>query len=174
MRFHVPQYIEVENKLFGPLTLKQFIYIAGGVGGSVALWFLVPYRLVAIVLIVPVALLAGALAFYKVNEKPFIEVLEAAFYYATGSKLFIWDRRRKKPSKKALEEAEKKEVRAGVPRLGGAGKLKSMTWNLDVGDGNGTEEREMLEKEEQRGLTNEQANEPQAAPAAEKTGPSDS
>ena len=32
MRFQVPQFIEIEDKIFGPLTIKQFIYIAGGAG----------------------------------------------------------------------------------------------------------------------------------------------
>ena len=32
MRFQVPQFIEVEDKIFGPLTLKQFIYVFGGGG----------------------------------------------------------------------------------------------------------------------------------------------
>ena len=32
MRFQVPQFIEIESKIFGPLTFKQFIYLAGGGG----------------------------------------------------------------------------------------------------------------------------------------------
>ena len=32
MEYQVPQFIEVEDKIFGPFTLKQFIYVAGGVG----------------------------------------------------------------------------------------------------------------------------------------------
>jgi hypothetical protein len=31
-QFHVPQFIEVEDKIFGPLTLKQFLYVIGGAG----------------------------------------------------------------------------------------------------------------------------------------------
>jgi len=26
MQFQVPQFIEIEDKIFGPLTLKQFLY----------------------------------------------------------------------------------------------------------------------------------------------------
>jgi hypothetical protein len=29
MQFRVPQFIDIEDKLFGPLTFKQFIYLAG-------------------------------------------------------------------------------------------------------------------------------------------------
>ena len=35
MRFEVPQFVDIEDKIFGPLTFKQFIYIAGGAGVSV-------------------------------------------------------------------------------------------------------------------------------------------
>ncbi|TSC61742.1 MAG: SsrA-binding protein, partial [Parcubacteria group bacterium Athens0416_74] len=32
MQFQVPQFIEVEDKIVGPLTFKQFVFIAGGLG----------------------------------------------------------------------------------------------------------------------------------------------
>ncbi len=32
MRFEVPQFIDVEDKIFGPFTFKQFLYLAGGAG----------------------------------------------------------------------------------------------------------------------------------------------
>ncbi|TSC80302.1 MAG: hypothetical protein G01um101429_152 [Parcubacteria group bacterium Gr01-1014_29] len=31
-QFQVPQFIEVEDKIFGPLTTKQFFYLLGGGG----------------------------------------------------------------------------------------------------------------------------------------------
>src|SRR3989344_2665997 len=34
MEYQVPQFIEVEDKIIGPLTLKQFIYLAGEAGFS--------------------------------------------------------------------------------------------------------------------------------------------
>ena len=49
--------------------------------------------LFAVLLIIPAAGFSLALAFYKINNKPFIEVVEAAFRYTTGSKLFIWKKR---------------------------------------------------------------------------------
>ena len=42
MRFQVPQFIEVEDKIFGPLTLKQFIYLAGAGGLVFVLWRVLP------------------------------------------------------------------------------------------------------------------------------------
>src|SRR5258706_8753163 len=95
MRFQVPQFIEVEDKIFGPFTFKQFIYIAGGIGLCVLLFTFLP-KFMAILIALPVAALAGALAFYKVNDKPFINVVEAFFNYTLTNKLYIWKKEDKK------------------------------------------------------------------------------
>src|SRR3990167_3411241 len=89
MEYQVPQFIEVEDKIVGPLTLKQFIYIAGAVGLCVVFFAYLPI-IFAFILAAPVVGLAVALAFYKVNGKSFIEILEAGFNYYIGAKLFLW------------------------------------------------------------------------------------
>jgi len=133
MRFQVPQFIEVEDKIIGPLTLKQFIYLAGGAGISFILWQALPLPL-AVLFIAPIAGLSLALAFYKVNERPFIRVLESGFRYVASNKLYLW---RKKPSVgkaregKAAAGKEKKTPEIFVPRLSES-KLKDIAWELDV------------------------------------------
>ena len=42
MQFHIPQYIDIEDKLFGPLTLKQAVYVAGGLGGAYLAYRIIP------------------------------------------------------------------------------------------------------------------------------------
>src|SRR3989304_1999884 len=86
MRFSVPQFIEIEDKIFGPFTFKQFLYLAGGAGLIFLIYnFITPFFF-ALLFILPVGALSLALAFYKVNDKPFIFVLEAAFRYLTKMK----------------------------------------------------------------------------------------
>ncbi len=89
MRFEVPQFIEIEDKIFGPLTWRQFLYIGGGVGMGVVL-FLTTSFLIFLIIGLPLALLAGALAFYPVNNRPFSFFLEAIINYLKGTKLYIW------------------------------------------------------------------------------------
>ena len=72
MRFQVPQFIEIESKIFGPLTFKQFIYLAGGAGIIFLIYITLPF-FIAVMLIVPVGAFAIALSFYKVNNRPFIK-----------------------------------------------------------------------------------------------------
>ncbi len=89
MRFQVPQFIEMEDKIFGPLTFKQFVYVAGGGGIVVLLFFFLPTFL-AILVSIPVGGFAVALAFYEVNKRPFIVIAESAFKHFFKKKLYVW------------------------------------------------------------------------------------
>ena len=89
MRFEVPQFIEIEDKIFGPLTWRQFLYLGGGLGMAVVIFLTLPFILFAIFGI-PLALLAGALSFYPINNRPFSFFLEAIINYMTGDRLYLW------------------------------------------------------------------------------------
>jgi PrgI family protein len=89
MRFEVPQFIEIEDKIFGPLTWRQFLYLGGGLGASIVIFLLLPF-VFFLFLGLPIALLAGALAFYPVNNRPFSYFLEAVINYFTGQRLYLW------------------------------------------------------------------------------------
>lgn len=133
MQYQVPQFIEIEDKIFGPLTLKQFLYLAGGGGACLALFTLLPLWL-AIPLMLPIAGFAAALAFYQVNGRPFIHSVEHAFSYFFGSKLYLWKQR----EPKAPEAAKKEAFTPGsamlpVPALSQS-KLKDLAWSLNIKD----------------------------------------
>jgi hypothetical protein len=91
MRFEVPQFIEVEDKIVGPLTWKQFVYLAGGAGLLIIFYFTFPFFIFAIVGL-PLGALAGFLAFHKVNNRPFSIFLESFINYTTQNKLYLWER----------------------------------------------------------------------------------
>ena len=92
MRFEVPQFIEVEDKIIGPFTWRQFIYLAGGGGAAAILFFTLPFFLFALIG-VPIMILAGFLAFHRVNNRPFSNFLESGFNYFTKNKLYLWRKR---------------------------------------------------------------------------------
>lgn len=91
MRFEVPQFIDVEPKVVGPLTWKQFIYVAGGVGFLFILYLTMPF-FIFIVFGIPVAIFAGSLAFHKVHNRPFSVFVEALVQYLLKNKLYLWRR----------------------------------------------------------------------------------
>lgn len=129
MEYQVPQFIEVEDKIFGPLTIKQFIYLAGG-GGLIAIIVLTLPLVFAIVLGIPVAVLAGALAFYKINGKPFIEILEAGFMYLLGGRLYLWKKEKNEVVPDVAPQAPAPLIKAPLSRR----KLEDLAWSLDVRD----------------------------------------
>jgi len=129
MRFQVPQFIEIEDKVFGPLTFKQFLYLAGGAGLSFILYVFLPL-LIAIPLILGVAGFSAALAFYKTDNKPFIVLVGSWFRFVLGSKLYVWKKEAKKP-KMADTKKEEEPESLYVPKLSDS-KLKDLSWSLDV------------------------------------------
>ena len=131
MKFHVPQFVDIEDKVFGPLTIKQFIYLAGGGGMSFAFFNYLP-GFISFILIPLMLALVFVLAFYKPNNRPFILAVEAGFNYFKNNKLYVWQKRQKKIKKK---EGEKKELdpfdQMNVPKLSDS-KLSDLSWSLDI------------------------------------------
>jgi hypothetical protein len=80
MRFEVPQFIEVEDKI---------VYIAGGAGILIALYLYLPFILF-VLFGIPIGALAGFLAFHRVNNRPFSIFLESAVNYFRKSRLYLW------------------------------------------------------------------------------------
>lgn len=132
MQFKVPQFIEVEDKLFGPFTFREFIYLAGGAGMSFVLFKTLPF-LIAIIFIIPVVILSLLLVFYKINEKPFVYYLQAGLSYLVSSKLYIWKQRKVKIKK---EETPHNEIQmtSMIPMTSSSDKIKDVSWSLDIQD----------------------------------------
>jgi hypothetical protein len=131
MRFQVPQFIEIEDKIFGPLTIKQFIYIAGGAGLSFILFRFLPLP-IAILLIVVVLGLSLSLAFYQINNKPLIYIMQSAFGYLFSNKLYLWKKKDKSPEKTKESLISKlNQSPIYVPKLSQS-KLHDLTWSLDI------------------------------------------
>lgn len=139
MQFQVPQFLEIEDKIFGPFTFKEFVYLAGGAGSCFIL-----YKLLGILLgIIPIILVAAfslALTFYRPNDKPFINMVESSIKYLAQSKLYIWKRRiiKKSPYEFINESTEnnpsqtRDKIEKSI-RMGG-NRLKDLAWSLDVLD----------------------------------------
>lgn len=129
MQFQVPQFIEVEDTIFGPLTFKQFIYVAGGVGIALIAWRMLPFLLAFPIMGAAVAL-GAALAFVKFNDRPLVSVFEHAFYFLINARLYLWDNTRKPKSK--TPELPISPVKAmGIPKLSES-KLHELAWSLDI------------------------------------------
>lgn len=131
MEYQVPQFIEVEDKIFGPLSWKQFLYLAGGAGLCAIL--ILYLHVIGFILAFFVAAFSAALAFYKVNNKNFVEILEAGFNYYIGGRLYLW---RKDDAPKPVQSAPVPET-LSREKLGlSQNKLHELALSLDIKDVN--------------------------------------
>lgn len=131
MRFEVPQFIEIEDKIFGPFTWKQFVYLGGGVGLAVVLFFIAPF-FVTFIVGIPLAILAAALAFYPVNSRPFSVLLEAMWNYYKNTRVYYWRRQRDVVYKSdAMTSGMNNYDQVPVPTPGESG-LSSLAHRLEL------------------------------------------
>mgnify|MGYP001566594775 CR=1 FL=1 len=89
MKFQVPQFIETETKIVGPLTWKQFIWVAMGVGLLLILFRFLTGPFLIFVSIIVIAIF-GSLAFLRIEEMSLIEYLMKALGYALGPKKYFF------------------------------------------------------------------------------------
>lgn len=117
MLFNVPQYTDVEDKVAGPLTVKQLGWLFGGAGILIALHsFLdqITFWLAAI----PIILVTGALAFYKPNGLPLINYVLYGIGFLFRPKIYTWRRetkikhRKKRPTPKQEQSLTHKSLEA--------------------------------------------------------------
>lgn len=131
MRYQVPQFIEIEDKIFGPLTLKQFIYLAGGAGLCLVFFTLLPLY-ITVILAIPVMAFSAGLSFYEINGRPMIVALEHAASYFLGTKLYLW-KQRDASSQIVKAPAAAVTPTQVVPKLSQS-KLKDLAWSLNIKD----------------------------------------
>jgi hypothetical protein len=91
MRFQVPQFVDVEDKIIGPLTLRQFIiYLVGSL-------LLIPVFLrsdlsLFLTIAIPVMGVAALFAHFRLHGKSLLVVLTHFLsFYFTGTR-YVWRR----------------------------------------------------------------------------------
>lgn len=134
MRFTVPQFLEYEAKVIGPLTFGQFIFF--GLAGAVCflIFFMVPIQ----VFIMATALIMGGtalFAFVKVDGRTLPTVLGNFLKFSIGPKMYIW-KKKESPVMFVKEEAKQqtKTLIEDESALGIASKsrLKKIKTNIDI------------------------------------------
>ena len=116
MRFQVPQFIDHEAKVIGPLTFRQFIYV--GIPGAIAffLYFLAPF-FVFIIASVILGTFGFMFAFIKIGGRSLPNILVNFSSFTISPKQYIW-RKGKTPIQtpqaqyqKPAEQSTTKEIK---------------------------------------------------------------
>lgn len=106
-QFTVPQFIDVEDKIIGPVTTRQFIIMLAGF-----LLMGIAYKFFDFSLFITVALIlfvvCGTLAFAKINGRPFHFFILNVIQTLKRPNLRIWNK--KNSSIEAVEEEDKKTI----------------------------------------------------------------
>lgn len=132
MRYQIPQFIDVEDKIFGPFSFKQFLYLIGGGGISYVLWKVLP-TVFAILAITPILAFSIALAFAQVNNRPFIYIVQAFFNYLVHPKMYFWKRKSLEDLKQEYEaELKKRAEEKKIHRESPEEKIQTLSEKLDI------------------------------------------
>ncbi len=85
----MPQFVDIEDTIIGPLTLKQFFLLIGGGLIIALLWWL--FELWFVLLIgTPIALIFIAAVFIKINGQSLPKVFSAWLNYWTNPRIYTW------------------------------------------------------------------------------------
>jgi hypothetical protein len=109
MEAKVPQRIDMEDKVIGPLTLTQFFYL---LFGGLFLYLLnswtidSPLRIIYYLLFPIVLTLSIALAFVKVQDRPFINFIGSLVRYMQRPRRRVWLKGQFEKSAKIVEKQE--------------------------------------------------------------------
>ncbi|OGY51128.1 MAG: hypothetical protein A3J59_03105 [Candidatus Buchananbacteria bacterium RIFCSPHIGHO2_02_FULL_56_16] len=110
-QFVVPQFIDVEDKIIGPITVRQFLILLAGAGVS-----FVAYKLSDLTLFVfefaVISLIFFTFAFIKINGKPIHYLFLNLIQTSRRARLRVW---KKKVFHKAELHKLSKEKKAELP-----------------------------------------------------------
>ncbi len=132
MQFQMPRFLDIEDKVIGPLTFKQFIYLGGGVGLAYLAYTYLGFTF-GFILIALFLFLGISLSFWKPNSRPAIVMFQAFLNHYTKNRMYVWQR----PDGKRIDEEKLKTIKAksvNPPKDVDRGKIEALAWSLDVLD----------------------------------------
>ena len=131
-QFQVPQFITVEDKVIGPLTVKQSVYVLGGI-----IIIVLAHLVFVPILFFPIAFViaasSAALAFLKINDVPFPTIVKNSFLYSMRPHIYIWKKEdQKKMQLRKTQAPIQPEVAINTAPKLSESKLSDLAWSLNI------------------------------------------
>lgn len=132
MQFPVPQFVDIEDTIVGPLTVKQTVILGAGVlvifiSSQIFVGF------ISILIALPTIIASLLLAFYKPNGRPLYVFIMNYFSYTFKPKLYIW---RREPEgiliKRAIKRETLKDSVSAEYKIISRNRLQELAWVLDT------------------------------------------
>lgn len=131
--FNIPQFLDTEDKVVGPFTVKQLGWMAAAAGTLFLLYILLS-KTAMIILAIPVLAIFGGLAFYKPEGRTLTSYVASVVFFFLHPKMYIWKRLpdeiraiKKSAPQKSAGSLEKKQLTAD--------KIREISQLLDKGSG---------------------------------------
>lgn len=133
-QFVVPQFLDVEDKVIGPITVRQFIILLVA-GGLVFVAYKVSDFTLFLLWLLLIAVLTIVFAFIKINGRPVHYLLLNIFETLNRPHLTLWDKRVTAAElKRTLRGVEVKPiVPHRVKPLVGSSRLAELSLIVDTG-----------------------------------------
>lgn len=134
MQFQVPQFIDIEDKVIGPLTIKQFLYLLAA-GVIIFILYKILNLFATIILAVPIISVACAFAFVKVHGQPFSVVVGGFFKFLNKPDFYVW----KKPigkipeiNQEIIKKTSKKDLPKDKLKPEAKENLQDVGWKVEI------------------------------------------
>lgn len=137
MQFQVPQFIDIEDKVIGPLTIKQFLYLLAA-GAIIFILYKILNLYAIIILAIPILGITIPLAFIKVHGQPFISIVSNFFRFLRKPDFYVWKKPiGKKPAPKSAETENIKIIKKITDKKGqnkpiAKNSLQDLNWKVET------------------------------------------
>lgn len=129
MQYQIPQFINIEDKVVGPFTARQTVYLMAGFSFSAIVWrFFVTW--IAVIILLPIDIFVLALVFYKPSGRPLASLIMAAINYVRNPKVYVWYRMPENFFVK--RELRRENAKTAPVKVVSRNRLKELAWQLDT------------------------------------------
>ena len=127
----MPRFLDIEDKVIGPLGFKQFIYLIGGAGLAYVAYSYLGWTW-GFIFIAFFMGLGVSLAFWKPNNRPAIIMFLAFIKHYTKSRMYVWQRPTK--AERIKKEDKVNETVESNHKDFDRAKIEALSWSLDIMD----------------------------------------
>ena len=131
MRYKVPQNIDMEDRIVGPLTMVQFVTVMVG-GMLVYVSYLLFTPTTFWFAAIPLALVTIAFAFLRVNDQPFPKFAAASLLFLVRPKSRIWQKSNNDEALKIVHKPNTQTARLGAESTVQRSQLDELSTILDT------------------------------------------
>lgn len=90
MRFQVPQNLDIPDTIFFGMSFLQLLYLGGGIGLLFILYLFTGSFIITVIIGLPVCGIAALLAFFRLNNQPFVIILQSVIQFSAKKRMYVW------------------------------------------------------------------------------------